>query len=51
MPYGSVPMAPLIFMDDVIYGTVGVEQARRPNVRMDSVVKQLKLTLNQDKTV
>ena len=38
-------------MDDVIYGKVGVEQARRANVRMDRVVKQLNLTMNQDKTV
>ena len=44
-------MALLIFMDDVIYGTVGVEKAWRAKVRMDRVVKLLNLTLNQDKTV
>ena len=49
--YGSVPMAPLIFMDDVMHGAVGVEEAGRANARMDIVVSQLNLNLNQDKTV
>ena len=44
-------MAPLIFMDDVIHGAAGVEEARRANARMDRVVRQLNLTLNREKTV
>ena len=51
MTYGSVPLAPCIFMDDVIHGAVGVEEARQANVRIDMVVSQLNLNLNQDKTV
>ena len=46
-----MPVAPLIFMDDVIHSADGVKQARLANQRMDKVVKQLNLSLNQDKTV
>ena len=49
--YGLVPMAPLIFMDDVIHGAETVEEARRANVRADKTVKQLNLRLNKEKTV
>ena len=49
--YGSVPVAPLIFMDDIILSADGVEGARLANQRIDKVVKQLNLSLNQDKTV
>ena len=49
--YGLVPMAPLIFMDDVIHGAETINDARRANVRMDRTVKQLNLNLNKDKTV
>ena len=33
--YGLVPMAPLIFMDDVIHGAETVKDARIANLRMD----------------
>jgi hypothetical protein len=49
--YGLVPMAPLIFMDDVIHGAETVKDARIANLRMDRTVKQLNLRLNKDKTV
>ena len=32
MNYGTVPMAPLIFMDDVIHRAAGVEVGRREGV-------------------
>ena len=51
LTYGSVPLAPCIFMDDVIHGAETIEDARRANARMDRTVKQLNLTLNRDKTV
>jgi hypothetical protein len=50
LTYGSVPLAPLIFQDDVIYGAEGIKEARSANLRMDRVVKRLNLTLNKDKT-
>ena len=49
--YGSVPLAPFIFMDDVIHGAETIEDARRANTRMDRTVRQLNLTLNRDKSV
>ena len=49
--YGAVPVAPLIFMDDVIHSAASVEGARLANQKMDRVVKQLNLSLYQDKTV
>ena len=33
--YGSVPVAPLIFMDDVIHSAASVEGARLANQKMD----------------
>ena len=51
LTYGSVPLAPCIFMDDVIHGAETIEDARRANARIDRTVKQLNLTLNRDKTV
>ena len=38
-------------MDDVIHSADGIKQARLANQKMDKVVKQLNLSLNQDKTV
>ena len=49
--YGAVPVAPLIFMDDVIHSAANVEGARLANQKMDNMVKQLNSSLNQDKTV
>ena len=50
MIYGKVPLAPLIFMDDLIHGAGSIEDARIANERVDKVVKSLNLSLNQDKT-
>ena len=50
MTYGSVPLAPLLFMDDIIHGAHGIEAARLANKKVDMVVKSLNLSLNQDKT-
>ena len=50
MTYGKVPLAPLIFMDDIIHGAGEIEAARLANVKVDSLVKTLKLSLNKDKT-
>ena len=45
---GKVPLAPLIFMDDLIHGAAGIEAARLAKERVDKVVKSLNLTLNRD---
>ena len=50
MIYGSVPMAPVIFQDDILHAAEGIKEARIANARMDRVVKRLNLTLNKDKT-
>ena len=51
MNYGSVPMSPLIFQDDVIHGAGGIKEARIANNKQDRIVKSLNLSLNQEKTV
>ena len=50
LKYGDVPLAPLIFQDDVLHGVCGVEEARNANLKMDRVINQLNLRLNEDKT-
>ena len=49
--YGGVPMAPLMFQDDLIHSTEGVKQARIASSKFDIVLKQLNLRLHEDKTV
>ena len=46
--YGSVPLAPLIFQDDVLHAAYGIKEARIANEKMSRVVKRLNLTLNRD---
>ena len=50
MNYGDVPLAPMIFQDDVIHLAGGISEARLANIKIDRVVKRLNLRLNQDKT-
>ena len=50
MTYGSVPLAPLLFQDDVLHAAEGVKEARSANLKMSRVVKRLNLTLNEDKS-
>lgn len=46
-----MPLAPMIFQDDVIHLAGGISEARLANGKIDRVVKRLNLRLNQDKTV
>ena len=39
LQYGDVPLAPLIFQDDVLHGVCGVEEARNANLKIDKVIK------------
>ena len=50
MTFGSVPLGPIIFQDDVLHGAEGIKEARIANLKMDRVVKCLNLTLNKEKT-
>ena len=50
MTYGSIPLGPIIFQDDVLHGAEGIKEARIANLKMDRVVKSLNLTLNKEKT-
>ena len=49
--YGGVPLAPLMYQDDLLQGVEGVEEARRSCRRVDTIMKELRLTLNQGKSV
>ena len=49
--YGEVPMAPLMFQDDLIHSTEGVKQARIASLKLNRVLKQLNWSLLEDKTV
>ena len=51
LEYGEVPLAPLIYQDDIIHGVEGLEEARESNRRVDRVMEERCLALNQDKTV
>ena len=49
--YGNVPMAPLLFMDDIQNAAPGLEEARKANEKFDKLIKQRGLALNKDKTI
>ena len=51
LKYGGVEMAPLIWLDDIINGAEQLEHARNINTRINHVMKQRALCLNQDKSV
>ena len=42
--YGRVPLAPLIFIDDIIHGAHGIKAIRLANMMVNKVVKSLILT-------
>ena len=39
MEYGDVPLAPVIWMDDIMNGTEGLDQARQTNKKIDFLLK------------
>ena len=49
--YGGVPLAPLMYQDDLLHGVEGVEEARRSCAKVDTIMKQRLLNLNQEKSV
>ena len=51
LQYGSVPLAPFMFQDDLLNGTEGLAQARETNNKVNCLMKDRGLTLNKDKSV
>ena len=51
LQYGAVAMSPLIFQDDLLEGSPGVLEARSANIRINKVMMEKRLTLNEDKSV
>ena len=51
LTYGSVPLSPLIFQDDLINGADRIKEARSACFKMDRVVKRLNLSLNKDNSL
>ena len=49
--YGSVPMAPLMWVDDMLNPAGGLEEARDANRRINSMMKERGLCLNKEKSV
>ena len=50
MQYGGVPLAPMMFMDDLIHSTRGVKEARRASCKVNILMKERALHLNQGKS-
>ena len=49
--YGSVPMAPVMWVDDMLNAARGLDEARLANKQVDSLIKQRGLQLNQGKSL
>jgi hypothetical protein len=49
--YGSVPMAPCMFQDDLIHLSGGVSEARAASSKVGAIMAQRNLRLNKDKSV
>ena len=51
MKYGTVPLAPLMFQDDLADKSENLTIARETNKRIDFIVKKHCLDFNRKKTV
>ena len=51
LEYGDVPLAPLLWLDDIMNGVEGLDQARKINEKINFLIKQRGLLLNKDKSV
>ena len=51
MEYGDVPLAPVMWIYDILNGADCLETARKINVAIDIIMKQGGLSLNRDKSV
>ena len=51
MEYGDVPLAPIMWMDDIMNAVESLDKARKVNLRVNCLLKQRGLSLNQKKSV
>ena len=51
LEYGEVPLAPMMYQDDLIHGAGGLEEAILANTKIDITMKQRGLSLNEAKSV
>ena len=51
LEYGEVPMAPLMWMDDLLHAARGLDEAKEVNKRVDKMMKKRGLKLNEKKSV
>ena len=51
LEYGDVPLAPLLWIDDIMNGADGLDKARKTNTKVNYLIKQRGLSLNKDKSV
>ena len=49
MNYGTVPLSPVMFQDDLADSSENLTNARETNKRVDLIVKQRRLDLNREK--
>ena len=50
MEYGDVPLAPLMWTDDIMNPAVCLEKARKVNLKVNFLLKQRGLSLNKKKS-
>ena len=51
LEYGKVPLAPIMWMDDFLHASQGLEEARESNKRVFSLLSERGLQLNYEKSV
>ena len=51
LEYGDVPLAPFLWIDDIMNGAEGLDQVRKINEKINILFKQRGWLLNQDKSV
>ena len=51
LDYGSVPLAPIMFQDDLLNGAESLAHAREANIKVDTIMKEQGLNLNKDKPI
>ena len=51
LQYGTVPLAPFMFQDDLLNGTDNLPHAREVNTKVNCLMKERGLNLNKDKSV
>ena len=50
LQYGSVPLAPLMWVDDMLNSCESIEQARQANIKINNLIKERGLNLHEAKS-